>query len=296
MPLPEPEEVPEEEPVTDPAPAEEPAAEPTPGSGYHVGDTVENDGLSLTFVSSGDYVSDNEFLKPKAGEKIIKLSFHADNQSGSDRLVSMYDFSCYADGYECEAFYGEDGISATLSDGRTGEGSVYFQVPENAADIEVEYDFDWLEDNKVVFVYEGNKDSGMSFEKASSASSDAYHVGDVVETDSLRIIYKNAAEYTGYSSFIAPEPGNKVIYIELEAENISSSDQNISIYSFECYADGTHCEGFYGMDDELSASLSPKRKARGTVAFQVPESASIIEIEYSDNLWTQSKIIFAYPD
>jgi len=262
---------------------------------YYVGDTFSYEGLSITYVSSSNYVTDNEFLKPADGNKIVRIALHVDNQSGSDKTVSSFDFKCYADGYDANGFYGaDDDLSASLSNGRTADGAIYFEVPADAAEIEVEYEYDWINSKKTLFIFEGDKDSGATFEKNTEANAEAYHVGDVIETKNLRIKYLNAAEYKSDNMFLEPKDGYNFVYIELEVENLSNTDQLFSYFSFNCYADGVSCDGFYGMDDAISSNLSSGRKAKGTVAFEVPKDAQSIEFEFEDNLWTDSKIIFLY--
>lgn len=261
---------------------------------YYVGETLSKDGLNITYVSSSNYTSDNDFIQPTEGNKFIRLFFHVDNQSGSDKSVTTYDFNCYADGYECSTSYQNDDLSASLSDGRSTDGAVYFEVPADAQEIEVEYEVDWLSSKKIKFIFEGDKESGLAFEKDTTSSENAFHVGDVIETKKLRISYNKADEYKSDNMFLQPEEGKKYAYIELEVENLSDSDQSISYFSFECYADGVACDSFYGMEDALSATLSAGRKAKGTIAFEVPIDAQIVEFEFEDNFWTDEKIIFKY--
>lgn len=261
---------------------------------YVVGDTLSVDGLSITYVSSCDYISDNQFIQPADGNKFIRLYFYVDNQSGMDQSVSVYNFACYADGYDCELSYQDDDLSGTVSNGRSTDGAVYFEIPVDAVEVEVEYELDWITSEKAKFIFEGDKESGLVFEKNTSVSENAFHIGDIIETNKLRIVYNNAAEYKSDNMFLQPNEGMKYVYIELEVENLSDTDQSISYFSFNCYADGSACDGFYGMDDALSAELSAGRKAKGTVAFEVPKDAQTIEIEFEDNLWTNSKIVFLY--
>ena len=75
-----------------------------------------------------------------------------------DSSISFYSFECYADGYAVDAYYGgEEDLSATLSAGRFTEGYIYFEVPVDAQDIEVEYDTNFFTDEKIKFVFEGDK-------------------------------------------------------------------------------------------------------------------------------------------
>lgn len=263
---------------------------------FKVGETFTKDGLNITYVSSSDWESDNQFIKPAQGKKFIKLQFHVENLSKSDQSVSSFSFSCYADGYDCEQKYNDDDLSASLSSGRSADGAVCFEIPVDAKEVEVEYEYNMFSDKKVKFIYEGNKDSGLVFEKNTSASENAFHVGDIIETKKLKITYLKAAEYKSDNMFIKPAEGKKYAFIELEVENLSDSDQLISYFSFDCYADGTACDGFYGMDDALSATISAGRKAKGTIAYEVPVDASVIEFEFEDNIWTDNKIIFLYEE
>ncbi len=53
-------------------------------------------------------------------------------------------------------------------------------------------------------------------------------------------------------------------------------------------------DAYYGMDENLSATLSPGRSTTGYVSFCVPTDAEDIEIEYTTNYFTDDKIFFVY--
>ena len=131
-------------------------------SEYRVGDTLHDGNMDIVFVSSGEYLEDNQFMQPKDGNMFIFLEFAFLNTSKtSDSSVSFYSFECYADGYACDAHYADDDtLSATLSAGRSTSGKVYFEVPKNAQQIEVEYEANMWTDRRIKFLYEGNQDSG----------------------------------------------------------------------------------------------------------------------------------------
>ena len=79
---------------------------------------------------------------------------------------------------------------------------------------------------------------------------------------------------------------------EFEFENIGSSDEVVSSFDFDCYADGLNCKGVYIRDDDLSATLSAGRKTKGTVTFEVPLDATVIEVEYLSNYWSSNRVVF----
>lgn len=262
---------------------------------YHVGDILQTKGLKIVYVESGEYISDNQFIQPKDGYKYIYIKLYCENTSDSDENISYYDFDCYADGYACDMKYSPDDLlSATMSPGRSTTGSVYFEVPVDSNDIQIEYEANFWSNKKINFIYDGNKDSGFVPEANTASSENAFKKGDIVETKSLRITYLSCGEYTSDNMFIQPAEGNRFIYFEFEFENISNYDEFVSSYDFDCFADGANCDSSYASDEDLNATISAGRKTKGKVTFEVPINAQTIEAEYVDNMWTSSRIIFAY--
>jgi RNA polymerase subunit RPABC4/transcription elongation factor Spt4 len=234
---------------------------------YKVGDILHDGNMDIVYISSGDYDESNQYLQPSDGNKYIYLNFAFINTSdSSDTSISFYSFECYADGYSCDAYYGgDDSLSATLSAGRSTTGSVYFEVPVDAEEIEVEYETNYFTQDKITFTFEGNQDSGYVLEKNTSATEGALNVGETIEGSSLNITYVSCYEDTSYSSILSPKDGYKYVTCEFEFENISSSDISVTYFSFDCYADGVDCDAAYFRDDAISATLSAGRKANGLV-------------------------------
>lgn len=120
-----------------------------------------------------------------------------------------------------------------------------------------------------------------------------FAVGDIVETPDFKISYISASEYTSDNGFIQPKKGNAFYRMEFEFENISDTDQTISsVMSWGCYADGYAAEQSYIGDDDIDATLSPGKKVKGAVYYEVPKDAKEIYLEYETNYWTEDKIIF----
>ena len=115
------------------------------------GEVLTANDLKITYVSCEEFKDYNQYLGPKEGNKIIKLSLNVENTGSSDRFISVYEFECYADNAQMDAHYEDDDLSATLSAGRTAKGSVYFEVPKNAEKIEVEYETDFWSSGKAIF-------------------------------------------------------------------------------------------------------------------------------------------------
>lgn len=120
------------------------------------------------------------------------------------------------------------------------------------------------------------------------------NVGEKYQDNYIGITYVSLNDnFTEYSKYADIKSGYKVIRAEFEFENFSSSDEYVSSYDFNCYADGYECQEFYSVDDSsFGATLSTGKKAKGAVYFEVPQNASKIELEYTVNSWTSEKIIF----
>lgn len=121
-------------------------------------------------------------------------------------------------------------------------------------------------------------------------TSEVFNIGDVVETDYLKITYLSANEYT--DEYFEPKDGYMYYKMDFEFENKSNSDQYVSSYDFECYADGYVVEQTWIQDESLDATLSKGKKVKGSVCFEVPSDAKEITLEYETDYWTDSKAIF----
>lgn len=122
---------------------------------YNVGDIYEGKDVAIKYVSVDEnFTGYSSYASIKDGYKIIRADFEFENIGTTDKLVSSYDFNCYADGYDCDDFWDtEDAtFSATLSSGKKTKGSVYFEVPKDATEIVLEYEVNWLTSSKIEFV------------------------------------------------------------------------------------------------------------------------------------------------
>lgn len=118
-------------------------------------------------------------------------------------------------------------------------------------------------------------------------------VGDVLTTDTLKITFADCGEYTDYDEYFGPKSGNKVVYLKLEAENISSTDTYLSMFEFSCYADDVAAEEYIYGDNLFSTDvISSGRKMSGYMYFEVPKDAETIEVEYETDYWDNQKAIF----
>ena len=119
------------------------------------------------------------------------------------------------------------------------------------------------------------------------------NVGDVLTTDSLKITYLDCGEYKNYNEYLGPKSGNKIVYLKLEAENISNSDTYLSMFEFSCYADDVAAQEYIYGDNLFSTDvISSGRTMSGYMYFEVPKDAEVIEVEYETDYWDNQKAIF----
>lgn len=126
-----------------------------PNNVFQVGDLVETDNFRITYESASEYEPDNEFLQAKDGYTYWEFKFKFENISDTDQTVStLMDWECYADNSKVDQSWieSDNGLDATLSAGREAEGAVYFEVPTDAESIELEYDINFWQSNKIIFV------------------------------------------------------------------------------------------------------------------------------------------------
>lgn len=120
-----------------------------------------------------------------------------------------------------------------------------------------------------------------------------FSVGDIVETPDLKISFLSASKYKSDNEFIQPKDGNVFYRMEFEFENISDTDQTISsLMSWGCYADGYAADQSYIGDDQMDVTLSPGKKAKGAVYYEIPKGSKEILLEYETDFWSEDKIVF----
>ncbi len=121
---------------------------------FNVGDVVETSNLRISFLSAGEWKSDNEFLQPKDGYMYYRMEFEFENIGDSDQTISsLVNWDCYADGYSMDqSWIGDDQIDATISSGKKVKGAVYYEVPSDAKEIELEYKVNYFTQSKIIFI------------------------------------------------------------------------------------------------------------------------------------------------
>ena len=117
-----------------------------------VGGGVTYGKAKISFTNCYEYTDYDEWTAPKAGYKVVVFEFEVENGNSSNFDFGSYGFEGYADNVKVDPYYYMDSvIELNLAPGRTGTGTVAFEVPEDAQSIQADYDFGG--NNIAVFVY-----------------------------------------------------------------------------------------------------------------------------------------------
>lgn len=110
-----------------------------------------------------------------------------------------------------------------------------------------------------------------------------YMPGDIVEVDGLQIQYVSAEEYIEYDEWNQPEEGKVIYKVTFEFANVSDKMVYVYYTDFDCYADNYAMESTY-INSEYSnfaTELSPGKKTKGEIYYEVPATANIVQLEYN---------------
>lgn len=121
-----------------------------------------------------------------------------------------------------------------------------------------------------------------------------FHVGDAMMDGNLKIVYVSSGEYATEEGSV--EDGYKVVRFEFYAENMNQTEEEISFYNFNGYADGKSVAMHYAGENTLYATLSPTRRAIGYIYLEVPVDAETVELVYTaeGDALDSSEITFVY--
>ena len=113
--------------------------------------------LKISYLSCNtNFKNYDQYAEPKSGHKIIRAEFNFENLGTEDKALSG--FTCYADNTKCESYFFaedyKDPILQTISPGRSTKGIVYYEVPVNAKDVELELEINIWTNEKLLFVVE----------------------------------------------------------------------------------------------------------------------------------------------
>lgn len=118
-------------------------------------------------------------------------------------------------------------------------------------------------------------------------------VGDSFTDDAqaTRFTFLASGDYTGYADYLAPNEGNKVIFVDFLIENISENTVlhgALPGFNMTCYADDQEMALYYYGDFFYGGELIPGRAAKAHFFYEVPKAAKEIQLEYIEDYFNPS--------
>lgn len=120
------------------------------------GNLVTTDDWKISYLScNSDFKGYSEYADIEDGKKVVEAEFKFENISDIDLVTPT--FECYADGEKCEKFFSIDDYKnidfESVASTRSLTGKIYYEVPENASEIELEAeDSSLFSSDKIIFV------------------------------------------------------------------------------------------------------------------------------------------------
>lgn len=115
---------------------------------------IDNMSVSITNLDLNytDFDDEYGFYDLEENMKYIKIGFEYLNKGTDDKYVSIYDYECYADGSSCEQtyYFGGDFINTNLGAGRKVSFEIFFVVPKDAKEIELETKPNMFDEEKII--------------------------------------------------------------------------------------------------------------------------------------------------
>lgn len=124
-----------------------------------------------------------------------------------------------------------------------------------------------------------------------------FRKGETAEMNDIQVTMTEAKMGSG-SEYNKPSDGNSFLLVEFEIVNNSDDDLAVSsALSFNAYADDYKLDYSFSAlmekeGNQLDGTISPGKKMKGWIGWEVPTDFSEVEIHFTDNVWSSDKFIF----
>lgn len=121
--------------------------------------------------------------------------------------------------------------------------------------------------------------------------------GDIAELNGVQVILTDYVESAG-SDFNKPTDGNIFLMAEFEIANNTEKELAISsVMSFDAYADDYSLNYSFSAlmekeGNQLDGTIAAGKKMKGWIGWEIPEDYQNVEINFTDNVWSNNKFVF----
>lgn len=144
---------------------------------------------------------------------------------------------------------------------------------------------------------QNDKDDNNSNNKKDKAEEVVFRKGETAEMNGVQITLTDYQESAG-GEWNKPTDGNVFLMAEFEISNNSDDELAVSsIMSFEAYADDYSLN--YSVSallekegNQLDGTIAAGKKMKGWIGWEVPQDYKKVEINFTDNVWSNNKFKF----
>jgi hypothetical protein len=271
-----------------PEPTTAPTNTPEPQPLY-LGDIVEQYGYLLSAVTVEDPTTPGMFYEPESGKKLVAVEIVVGNVSGETLSVNPLNATLLdSEGFTYEPeLAGREGqiVTIDLNPGEKARGWIAFEVPEEATIASIKYAVETFGSKVLQTSLTLPPDGYVPNTEALSIlpPSPEAGLGDVFEQYGYSLSATTVEDPTTPGMLYKAKEGYKLVAVEIVVGNVSGETLSVN----PLYATLVDSNGFVyqaelaGRDGQLATiDLNTGEKAKGWVAFEVPENATLASIKY----------------
>ncbi|MEZ5213102.1 DUF4352 domain-containing protein [Gordonia sp. (in: high G+C Gram-positive bacteria)] len=137
----------------------------------------------------------------------------------------------------------------------------------------------------------GSEDKATKVDgNGSTQQGDTFKVGDTVKLGDWKVkVNKVTDPYVPSNEFVTPSPGNRYVLVDTEVTNDSKKSQTVSsMMCFDLRDDSNRKHDITITGDETSSldgEVAPGGTLRGDLAFEVPDSAKNLQLQFKCDLF-----------
>lgn len=256
-----------------------------------VGEVVSDDTLSMVVRNVSRTSNISDFQEADQGNEFVVVRLVVKNiTDNSDTNVSglfqtrikdseNYTYSSTIAGTD-KAFQ-----AGTLSPGEVARGDLYYEVPEDASGLTMQFDFSGVslfDYNRVTIDLENQADSIEDLSQ--NLRVETYATGESAEFEGLEVTVNSVEYQSSIGSFTEASQGNEFAIVDITTTN--NTDEEISVSSLlqmECKdGRGFSYSGSLTASSQLDQAypqgspLGPGETRRGKIAYEIPEDVETL--------------------
>jgi hypothetical protein len=274
------------EPTAEPIEASTDTPEPQP---VYLGDLVEQYGYMLSAIAVEDPTTPGMFYEPESGKKLVAIEVIVGNASGETLSVNPLNATLVdSEGFTYQTeLAGRDGqiVTVDLGPGEKARGWIAFEVPEGAIPASIKYAVETFGSRVLQASLTQPPEGYVPDTEALSAvpPEPEAKLGDVFEQYGYSLSATAVEDPTTPGMLYEAQTGYKLVAVEMVVGNVSGETLSVNpLYVVLADSNGfVYQPELAGRDGQIATvDLNAGEKAKGWVAFSIPEGATPASVKY----------------